>query len=440
MNEMRKIVFISIIISLVVGTTSGVAGGIVASQIVAGNIGQKLIASLPSSLRWIVPHPSPQSLSTRGEEAKVGSPSSVGGARGGGQGDSVGDQTIEAVQKVSPAVVSIIISKEIAQRSSVSPFPDDLFRQFGFDVQIPDQQPQQSPQPQGPPKKQQIGGGSGFIITSDGMVVTNKHVVFDDSATYAVVTADGKRYDAKVLAKDSFMDLAVLKIDGKNLPTVKLGDSDRLQIGETVVAIGNALAEFSNTITKGVVSGIKRRVTAGGPGIGSEVLQEAIQTDAAINPGNSGGPLINLRGEVIGINTAVSQAGQNLGFAIPINQVKSVIESVRKTGKIVRTWLGVRYVIITPEMKAENQLPVDYGALVERGERANQLAVIPGSPADKAGIRENDIILEVDHLKITEDAPLANQIQKHKPGDTVPLKVLSQGKEKEVRVVLEELK
>ena len=149
---------------------------------------------------------------------------------------------------------------------------------------------------------------------------------------------------------------------------------------------------------------------------------------------------MNIRGEVIGINTAVSQAGQLIGFATPINQAKLLIESVKRDGRIVRPWLGVRYVLITPELKKENNLPVDYGALVVRGERQIDLAVVPGSPADKAGLRENDILLEIDRVKITEDAPLARAIQKHKVGDSVTLKVLSQGKEREIKIVLEELK
>ncbi|MBI2552284.1 trypsin-like peptidase domain-containing protein [Candidatus Uhrbacteria bacterium] len=437
MNDFRKTILASITISFLVGSVAGVTGGIVASQVAAGNIGQRLLASLPPSLQWIVPRaaPPPQSSPIKGEEAKGNSPPLVGGVRGGGQES---DSTVEVVRRVSPAVVSIVISKEVAQRSVTSPFPEDLFRQFGFEIEIPQEPAPQ--QPPGPPKKQQVGGGSGFVVSKDGLIVTNKHVVFDEAATYTVVTSEGKRYDAKVMARDPFIDLALIKIEAQGLPTVKFGNSDNLQIGESVIAIGNALSEFSNTITRGVVSGIKRRVTAGGPGIGSEVIEEAIQTDAAINPGNSGGPLVNMKGEVIGINTAVSQAGQNLGFAIPVNQAKPVIESVIKIGRIVRPWLGVRYVIITPELKQENQLPVDYGALIVRGAERTNLAIAPASPADKAGLRENDIILEIDRVKITEDRPLAGQIQKHQPGDTVTLKILSQGKEREVKVELEELK
>src|SRR3989338_3037671 len=428
MSEIRKIILISVVSSLVMGSVAGVTGGIVASQITSGNIGQRLLASLPSSLRGLLPshNPSQPPLTLRGGESEV-QPAPAPAA----PDERV--STVDVVRRVSPAVVSILISKEVSARSSPL-FPSDIFREFGFEIEVPQEQEPAAPQ------KRQVGGGTGFIISSDGLIITNKHVIFDDTATYTVVTADGKQYPAKIVARDPFIDVGFIKIEAKGLSTVRLGNSDTLDIGETVIAIGNALSEFSNTITVGVISGIKRRVTAGGAGVGSEVIEEAIQTDAAINPGNSGGPLVNLKGEVIGINTAVSQAGQSVGFAIPINQAKSAIESVKTLGRIVRPWLGVRYIIITAELKQENNLPVDFGALIVRGDRPTDLAVVPGSPADKAGLRGKDIILEADKVKITEESPLANQIQKHKPGDALVLKVLSQGKEKEVKVVLEELK
>lgn len=417
MSDIRKTILTSIIISLVVGTLAGVTGGVVATQFAYGDLGGQIASILPQ----------PGGLAPEKPEASPPAPTAPA--------KTEETSVVDIVARVSPAVVSIVISKEITPQSTGLLFPSDLFREFGFEIETPQQQ-----QPQGEPQKKQVGAGTGFIITSDGLIATNKHVAYDDNATYEAVLTDGKRYDARVLARDPFIDLALMKIEAKNLPVVKFGDSDKLQIGETVIAIGNALSEFSNTITKGVVSGIKRRVTAGGPGIGSEVIEEAIQTDAAINPGNSGGPLINMRGEVVGINTAVSQAGQNVGFAIPINQAKPAIESVRKTGKIVRPWLGVRYVLITAELKQKNNLPVDYGALIVRGDNQTALAITPSSPADKAGLRENDIILEIDGVKITQEISLAQQIQKHKPGDKITLKVLSQGNEKDVKAVLEEFK
>ncbi|MDO8505155.1 MAG: trypsin-like peptidase domain-containing protein [bacterium] len=432
MSELRKIILISIIISLFVGISSGLAGGIVAMQIASGNIGQSLIAKLPLSLQWIVPSNAPQ---TPSPDLRPPSPTGRGEGEGIAPVPVVPDErisTVDVVRRVSPAVVSILISKEVSVRSS-TPFSSDFFREFGFEVEQPEA-------PAATTQKRQVGGGTGFIISADGLIITNKHVIFDDTATYAVVTSDGKEYPAKIVARDPFIDVGFLKIEAKGLSTVRLGDSDALEIGETVIAIGNALSEFSNTITVGVISGIKRRVTAAGVGVGSEVIEEAIQTDAAINPGNSGGPLVNLKGEVIGINTAVSQAGQLIGFATPINQAKLLIASVKKDGRIIRPWLGVRYILITAELKKENNLPVDYGAIIARGERPVELAVSPGSPADKAGLRENDILLEIDKIKITESSPLAPVIQKHKVGDSVTLKVLSQGKEREVKIVLEELK
>lgn len=193
-------------------------------------------------------------------------------------------------------------------------------------------------------------------------------------------------------------------------------------------------------MTKGVISGLGRRVTAGDNRGLSEVIEGAIQTDAAINPGNSGGPLVNLAGEVIGVNTAVSRAGQLIGFAIPINEAKRAIASVKKSGKIVRPWLGVRYVIVTEELAKKNQLSVAYGALILRGDNRTDFSVIPGSPADKAGLQENDIILSVDGTRVDEDHPLSRTIARKNPGDTVTLKVLSKGKEKVVKVELGEFK
>ena len=243
-----------------------------------------------------------------------------------------------------------------------------------------------------------------------------------------------------MLARDPVLDLAVVKIDMKNLTPLSLGDSDSVKIGETVIAIGNALGEFRNTVTKGVVSGIGRTVTASGTADGSEVIEGAIQTDAAINPGNSGGPLLNLQGEVIGVNTAMSQAGQLIGFALPINEAKRVIDSVERYGKIIRPYVGVRYVMINEEIAKANQLPVQEGALITRGEQRTDLAIMPGSPADKAGLAENDIILELDGQKVDKDNSLARLIARHSPGDTVTLKILHKGEEKEVKVKLEQFK
>jgi serine protease Do len=275
-------------------------------------------------------------------------------------------------------------------------------------------------------------------VADDGLIVTNKHVVADDEAVYKVKLSDGKEYDAKVMAKDPVLDVALIKIEANNLPTLKFGDSDKLKLGQSVIAIGNALAEFGNTVTRGIVSGIGRKVEAGGSFGFTEVIEQAIQTDAAINPGNSGGPLINMAGEVVGINTAVSSEGQLVGFAIPINAAKKTIESVQKTGRIVRPWLGIRYVAVTPRLAEANKLKVNYGFLIIGDSANDELAVIPGGPADKAGLAENDIILEVDGKKMADKESLANEIGKHNVGDVVDLKILHKGEEKNVKVKLEE--
>jgi S1-C subfamily serine protease len=282
-----------------------------------------------------------------------------------------------------------------------------------------------------------VGGGSGFIVSSDGMILTNKHVVSDTTASYSVVTNDGKKYEAKVLARDGVQDLAVLKITATGLPVAPLGNSDTIRLGQTAITIGNALSEFRNTVSVGVVSGLARNVTAGS-GVFSEELEGVIQTDAAINPGNSGGPLINLKGEVIGINTAIVSGAQNIGFALPINNAKRDIDSVKTTGKITIPFIGVRYLVITPEVAEREKLSVEYGALI-RG-NPDGPATVKGSPADKAGIKAEDIITQVNGVKILEERSLLSLIQRYNVGDTVNLTVLRGGKEIVVPVLLEERK
>lgn len=338
---------------------------------------------------------------------------------------------IKVVKDASPAVVSIVITKDvpIIEEYYVNPFQG--FGQL-FQIQIPQYR-------QNGTQKQEVGGGTGFVVSEDGLVLTNKHVVLDAEAEFTVLTNDGKKYPAKVLARDPVQDLAVLKIEsspGQTFPKVTLGDSSRLEMGQTVIAIGNALGEFRNTISVGVVSGLGRTITASG-GDFVETLEDIIQTDAAINKGNSGGPLLNLRGEVIGINTATVQDAQSIGFTVPINKAKRAIEQVSQTGKISYPFIGVRYVIVTDQIQKEDSLSVNYGALVLKGPQG-QPAVSPGSPAEKAGLKENDIILELNGEKITADNPLKNIIEKYKPGDTVSLRVLRGKEEINVQVALTE--
>lgn len=311
----------------------------------------------------------------------------------------------DTVKKVSPAVVSISMSKNVT----------DIFGK----------------------SYQSNGAGTGFIITNDGLIVTNKHVASDKNAKYTVFTHDGKDYDAEVIATDPFNDFAVLKIDATGLPVVDLGDSDDLVVGQWVVAIGNALGEFDNSVTVGVISAKDRQITASGGGK-AEKLEGLLQTDAAVNPGNSGGPLVNLKGQVIGINTAVANA-ENIGFAISINLVKKAIDSIKKTGEIKRPMLGIRYLPVTKEIAELNNLKVDYGALVIRGSNRGELAVISGSPAAKAGIKENDIILKINDEQITEKKSLARILGQYEVGDEISLTILRDDKEKTVKVTLTEL-
>ena len=337
----------------------------------------------------------------------------------------------EAVKKVSPSVVSIVVTQDLSDYYNLTGpdvFPLDDFFDFGFpfEYEIPE-------------GMQEVGAGTGFIISSDGLILTNKHVVSTEDAEYTVILNDGNKYEAQVLDTDPFNDIALVKIEAENLTPVELGDSDSLSLGQTVVAIGNALGQYQNTVTKGVISGLSRTVTAGDGTGQSETLEDIIQTDAAINFGNSGGPLINLAGQVIGVNTAISLEGQLIGFAIPINQAKHAIDSVQKFGRIIRPYIGVRYVLINQEISEANNLSVDYGALIVRGDTTAELAVIPGSPADKVGLVENDIILEINDKQIDQDNTLAKQIAKFNVGDEVTLKILHKGEEKEVKVTLEEL-
>ncbi|MEI8130579.1 MAG: trypsin-like peptidase domain-containing protein [bacterium] len=350
------------------------------------------------------------------------------------------ESTVEnAVQSANPAVVAITISKQVPQYTTsyqnVDPFQQffggDGSNPFGnFQFQVPTQTPNGT-------KEQEVGAGSGFIVSSDGLIVTNRHVVEDKTAKYTVFLSNGKKYDAKVLARDAILDVAVVKIEASGLPYLPLGNSDALKLGQSVIAIGNALGQFQNTISVGVVSGLSRSITAGDQSGSSESLDHVIQTDAAINPGNSGGPLLDLEGHVIGVDTAIVQGSQNIGFALPINSIKTVIDSVRTTGKIVRPYLGIRYQVITPEMKDKNNLTVDSGVIVQKGSDKSELAVIPGSPADKAGIVENDIITEVDGTKLDSDHDLAQMIRAKKVGDSVVLTVLGKGTQKKVTVVLQ---
>ena len=318
--------------------------------------------------------------------------------------------TVSVVESVEPAVVSIIISKDLPQ------VPQFFFDPFG-DFFTPEVSPDTETEPQ------QIGAGSGFIVTPDGMIITNRHVVADEDAEYTVVLSDGTQYSATVLARDPLNDLAVVKIDELNLPTVPFGDSDAVKLGSRVVAIGNALGEFSNTVTTGVISGIGRTIAAGDSSGTVERLDEVFQTDAAINPGNSGGPLLNLAGQVIGVNTAIDRSGQLVGFAIPANEAKKVLDDVIEHGRVLRPYIGIRYVIINPAYAEINDLPANYGAYLSTSPDSEEPTVEPGSPAAEAGLQPGDIILELDGKRIDVENTLVRRLKDYDPADEIVLKV-----------------
>ncbi|HVY68219.1 MAG TPA: trypsin-like peptidase domain-containing protein [Patescibacteria group bacterium] len=343
---------------------------------------------------------------------------------------------VDVVKKASPAVVSIVISEDLNKLPgySLDPFSQGPFSYFfGGGGQ---QQPSQN-SGGGSSGLQEIGAGSGFFVSADGLILTNKHVVSNDSASYTVLTSDGQKYDAKVLARDPVSDLAIVKVDISNAPYLRLAGSAGLEIGQRVIAIGNSLGQYQNTVTSGIISGTGRSITAGNDSGGdSEQLSGVIQTDAAINPGNSGGPLLNVAGDVVGINTAIDEQGQLVGFAIPSQDAAKALDSFEKNGKILRPFLGVRYLIITQALAEEQKLPENYGALIVRGDTATDFAVVPGSPADKAGLQENDIILQVNGQKVDEDHGLADLLKDADVGQAISLQVYHKGKVENLQVTL----
>lgn len=285
-------------------------------------------------------------------------------------------------------------------------------------------------------EEKEVGGGSGFFVTPDGLVVTNKHVVEDTEATYTVVTTSGEKLKAEVLARDPVLDIAVLRVtDGSDYPFLSFGDSDQLRLGEPVIAIGNALAEFRNSVSVGVVSGLARNISAGGLQRPPELLEGLIQTDAAINPGNSGGPLLNAAGEVVGVNVAVAGGAENIGFALPSNLIRRSVESVEKNGVIERAYLGVRYLTVTPELATAEDLPVTYGAWVRAGADGAP-AVSPDGPARKAGLRGGDLIVALDEVSL-EDRSLSSVIGTHAVGDRITVTYYRGGEQQTAEVVLE---
>lgn len=395
---MRKFVFVILSCStIMLSCVAGIAGGYVGSRLNGNSISDIASAVINQDIRV-----------TNQQEA-----------------------VIDVVNKASASVVSIVVSKDVP---IIENYRYDPFLEY-FGIPQGDNGADSS---SNATEKRAVAAGTGFIISADGMIITNRHVVSDDKAEYTVIFKDDTKYTAKVLAKDTLLDIAFLKIEASGLTPLTFGKSSELQVGQTVVAIGNALGEFSNTVSSGIISGMGRNITATDTlGRDAEELHDVIQTDASINAGNSGGPLLDLGGNVIGVNVAVASDAQGIGFAIPSDIVVDLLSRLNNEGQIVRPKLGVRFRMIDTTLKEANDLTVDQGALIVRGTTANDLAVIPGSPADKAGLRENDIILEINGIKLTQSNPLNIVVQGLRVGDEATMKVLRQGQEIEVKATLE---
>lgn len=316
---------------------------------------------------------------------------------------------IKVAEDVSPSVVTVSVETPQRRVLQFSPFG-------GFSQRIEGGTPQDI--------------GTGFVVSEDGLIVTNKHVVSTDGAKYRVITKDDKEYEVKQVSRDPSNDIAVIKIEAKGLKPVELGESGNLKVGQFVIAIGTALGEFRHTVTTGVISGLGRGITAGSAFEGYvERLDNVIQTDAAINPGNSGGPLLNSAGQVIGINVAVAQGAQNVGFAIPINVVKEALNQFKTTGKFAsKPYLGVEYQMISQQTAILNNVP--QGAYVVR--------VVDGSPAQSAGVKADDIIVKMDGAELSDKTTLAEIISKKKLGDKVELEIWRSGEALKLSVTLSE--
>lgn len=344
------------------------------------------------------------------------------------QGDTLSpiadeERIISIVDKGNAAVVSIVATKDV-------PVLERYFEEYrpfgpnGGAFRVPRLRQEGT-------EEREVGGGSGFIVSKEGLLITNRHVVSDEDAAYTVMLSNGKDYPAKVIARDRLIDIAVLKIDGggQEFPYLAFADSDTLKLGQTAIAIGNALGEFRNSVSVGVVSGLSRSIIAGDYASGgTEELSDVVQTDAAINPGNSGGPLLDSQGRVIGVNVAVALGSENIGFALPSNAVRTVVDSVVKTGEIIRPYLGVRYEMTNHDGATE---PTNrYGALI--------VEVVKGSPGAKAGIQKDDIIQAIDGQTL-DTRTLSAILQRKNVGDTVTVTVLRGGKEMTLHATLERM-
>lgn len=314
------------------------------------------------------------------------------------------DATIQAIKKVSPSVVNIILLEEVDRIKTDANGNDTVTKEV-----------------------EQVGKGTGFIISSDGYILTSRHVINTanrNRAQYQIFLNNGKQYYAQFIGNDPLKDLAILKIFDKDLPYVEMGDSSTLAPGMTVIAIGNSLGIYKNSATKGIVSALGRDLSASdSSGQNTENFDNLIQTDAEINLGNSGGPLITLEGKVVGVNSAIDQNGASIGFAIPINDARTIVDSITEFDRIARPRLGIRYVMLTPEIVEKDKLPRSDGAWI-RSNADGEPGVLPDSPASRGGLLENDIIFEVNAIPINDTNKLFNIIQNYKPGARIGLKIL----------------
>ncbi|WP_322816707.1 S1C family serine protease [Chloroflexus sp.] len=379
---------LALIFVFLLGIFIGVAGGAATGGLVSYLVARQTLAQVAATVTTINAQPVTASNGTSSSTQTVTQPVEI---------VSVSDAMVEAVKRVAPAVVTVTVTGSTGQ-----------------------------------------GSGSGVIISDQGYIITNNHVVSGGSR-YFVLFADGARREAKLVGTDSLNDIAVLKVDGEVPGVATIGDSSALQPGETVLAIGSPLGNFRNTVTAGVVSALNRSV----PGSGMEGL---IQTDAAINSGNSGGPLINLRGEVVGINTLVvrndlgfgsSAPVEGLGFAVPSSIFANVADQIIRTGQVRYPFLGITYLMIDGEVAAEYDLPVQNGAYINAG-ISGQPAVLPNTAAAQAGLREGDIILAVNDQRLDGTVSLRQLLLQYRPGDTVELTILRDGQEQRVSVTLGE--
>lgn len=320
-----------------------------------------------------------------------------------------GEVIADVAQNVGPSVVSIVTKQQATLNGSI----------FGAQTRTSQ------------------AAGTGVIISQDGLILTNKHVVPAGTSEVVVVTSDGVRYEeVKIIGRDPLNDLAVLRVNNpKNFKAVVLGDSEKVRTGQKVIAIGNALGQFQNTVTSGIISGIGRPVEAGDEGGNTtEQLNNLFQTDAAINSGNSGGPLLNFKGEVVGINTAVAADAENIGFSIPINEAKGIVDSVKTTGKLTRPYMGVQYVMLTSDLVKELNINEKQGAYISKDDGS----IVKGGPADKAGLKPGDVIIKINSVNVGSSTSLSTAVGRFKVDETVEVIVIRDGRQIKLNVTLAE--